>query len=98
MRRLALAVGFLAVFALAGSREVAACENCKPAGFICGVDECWDVWICQDIRFGMGNGMNDCYTDSYGCYTSGGFCQWASHVLQEEPLRLLPPVCHEAAS
>lgn len=97
-RIIAVAVGLL-FLALAAPHEAAACSKCAFGGNICsGLDQCDEVWVCQEVHFGKG-GSNDCSVNSYGCDLSGGFCMWASNISSpvEKP-QVWAPVCHEKNS
>jgi hypothetical protein len=77
-RFIVVAVGLL-LLALAAPHQAAACEKCAPVGFICNADSCDYVIACVGVQVGR-VGYNECWTDWFGCYTSGGFCQWASMI------------------
>lgn len=96
-RLIAVAIGFL-FLALAAPHEAAACSKCAYSGMICGLDECEDVWVCQEVHFGRGGGSNDCTVVADGCEVGGGFCQWASNLSPVEKPQIWAPVCHEANS
>jgi hypothetical protein len=74
---LATVVGAFILLVLASPREASACQSCQFGGYVCGIDQCNQVWVCQETHIG-GGGYNDCYTDDFGCVLDGGRCQWAS--------------------
>jgi hypothetical protein len=78
-RFIAVAFGLL-LLALAVPHEAAACERCAFAGFVCNADYCDYIIACVAVQVGHVGGANDCYSDSFTCYTSGGLCQWASII------------------
>jgi hypothetical protein len=101
-RLIAVVVG-LVLLTLAAPHKAAACERCGPVGFVCNADYCDYVVGCVGVQVGRAGGANECYSDFLGCYTTGGFCQWASMVSPQDNLQLLqlrPPAlaCHEAHS
>jgi len=89
-RLIAVAIGLL-LLALAVPHEAAACERCGPVGFVCNADYCDYVIGCVAVH-AVNSGSNDCSTDWTGCYTSGGFCQWALLVFPQgqSSLQVLP--------
>ncbi len=72
----------LLLSALAVPYKATACERCGPLGFVCNADYCDYVIGCVAVQ-AVRSGSNDCLTDWTGCYTSGGFCQWALLVFPQ---------------
>jgi len=78
-RFIAVVFGLL-LLALAVPHKAAACEKCAYAGFVCNADYCDYIIACVGVQVGHVGGANECYSDFLGCYTTGGFCQWASMI------------------
>ena len=95
IKRLAVVIGICVSF-LASSQAASACQVCRRAGFVCGIDDCITVWTCTESHIG-GGGQNDC-DDSSSCSLSGGFCQWASKASPIGKDQDLTLTCHETKS
>lgn len=85
MRRRILAVFGVMCFALlANPQGATACQRCGNGGFVCnGYDDCFIVVVCRAASFGQ-NSKVGCEVDEYGCYLTGDFCLWASHISPPE--------------
>jgi hypothetical protein len=101
MKKRFVTVAFgLLLLALAVPHKAAACERCGPAGFVCNAEYCDYIITCVDVRVGH-SGYNDCYTNFFGCYASGGFCQWALIISPQGQLstpQVQPPALNHSLS